>query len=275
MFNRSLFRNDAVRAVLVAGALFAGSALAAAEPPNIALEFETFELLPNGEEDRLSSPRLTTRPGMEAMISVAGANEYFEFKAKPDWMDGKILIESGYEAGRVQPGASSQPDGKTFKPKNIKPRPASPSDKPAGSQPAPLKKARHKTDRPFPDNLHMKGFAKLPGKPPRIVLLDLNHDDEFWIHLGKTVRDIRFVSVDYARAEPEALLERKGQFAKVTISSPIVKRVQPPERIAERQFTSIDLIKPGETLVFDLGLGRNGHPQQLRMTAKAVEEKPK
>jgi hypothetical protein len=192
MLNHPLIRNVAVRAtiVILAGTLCAASALTAAEPPNIFIKFETFELLPDGKENRLSAPRLTTRPGTEAMISVEGPGDYFEFKTNPDWQDGK-----------------------TSRPKTIEPRP-------------PRKKAHPKTDRLFPDNLDMKGFATLPGKPLRIVLLDLNHDDEFWIRLSQTVRDIRFVSVDYARSEPEALLEHKG------------------------------------------------HPQQLRMTAKAWDGNP-
>lgn len=275
MFIRPLLMRNAVRAFVLAGTLFAAAALAAAEPPHIFIRFETVELLPDGKENRLSAPRVTTKSGREAMISIEGLNDYVEFKAKPDWRAGKILIESGCEVGRIQPGKSSQPNAPTSRPTPVKPGPAPRLSESVDNPTSPPKKARPKTDRLFPDNLHMKGFAKLPGKPPRIVLLELNHDDEFWIRLGQTVRDIRFVSVDYARSEPEAILENKGQFAKVTISSPIVKRTKPPRRIADQQFTSIDLVTPGEMLAFDLGLSRNGHPQQLRMTAKAWDGDPR
>lgn len=270
MFRRTLPGNAALGAVVLASVLLASPAHAADDPPNIVIKFETFETLPDGKENRLSAPSVITKPGLEATIGVSDSADYFEFKARPDWKDGRILFESVYEMGRIQPDKlPSLPHGNATPKTTRGPAPPRP-DTAAGDSKA-TEKTAAEPSRPFPDNLHMKGFAKLPGKPPRIVLLDLNRDEEFWIHLGRTVRDIRFVSVDFSRSDPRALLEHKGQFAEVKISSPKIERIETPKRVADKQFTFTDLVKPGETLIFDIGLSKNGHPQQLRLTAQAQE----
>lgn len=268
MIRHALFRNAAAAAAILAGAHGAATALVAEDKPNVSFEFETIETLPDGSENRLSAPRVTTRPGTEAMIAVSDAKDYFEFTVKPDWKDGKIRIEGGCEIGRFPGKDGLQPRPEAVKPRAARDRPA-PRPAKVTDDRTPPQKPRPQLVRLFPDNLRMQAFAKLPGKPPRIVLRDLTRGDDFWIPLGRTLRDIRFVSVDYARSDPRALLEHKGQFAEVTLSSPILTPTRIPVRIADKKFSFIDLVTPGESLVFDLGLSKNGHPQHLRLTAKA------
>lgn len=235
---------------------------------NILLEFKTVEILPDGTENRLLSPRVTTKPGMEAMISVSDAVDYFQFKVKPDWQDGKIAVECAYEDGRINldkdTAADFQRGGARLAPGPplVVPRPRKTTQDRTFPQ-------KRRGNRPFPKNLHMTGFARIPGKPPRVALRDLNDGVEFWIHLGKQQRDIRFISVDYAQRDPVALLQYGRQFAEVRLSSPVLKPVEMPLKTVLKKFSFSDVIVPGETVVFDIGTSQNGHPQRLQMKVRA------
>ncbi len=265
--------------ILVAASLLSLTGGAFAQPssepagPNIVLDSVTFEVLPDGKENRLSGPRVTTRPGQEATIMVFDGQDYFQFTVLPDWTNGKISIECAYEDGKVNLPPASHP--------KVRPRPGelvplAPVKRPptlAKSAPTPEPKTKARGSRPFPDNLTMTGFVKIPGKPPRISLKDLNEDDEFWVELGGRRRGVRFVSVDFSIQDPRALVEQDGKFAEVRLSSPVLKPVKPPALTAERKFSFTDVVEPGEKLLFDIGTSRNGHPQKLRLSAREQNQK--
>jgi len=268
----SLNRN---RSVLLAVMLLASVGMALGqgkgdgEKPNIFLEFKIVEVLPDDGENRLSSPRVTTKPGMEAMISISDAVDYFQFKVKPDWKDGRIAVECAYEDGRIklskEAAAAIQNGGAQLAPGP----PLVVGSRPRKSTQDRTFPRKPRGNRPFPRNLHMTGFARIPGKPPRISLRDLNDGVEFWIHLGRQQRDIRFISVDYAQKDPVALLQYGRQYAEVRLSSPVLKPVDAPLKTVLKKFSFVDILSPGETIVFDLGTSRNGHPQRLEMKASA------
>jgi hypothetical protein len=236
--------------------------------PQVMIRIEQIETRPDGEENRLSAPRVITQPGQEATVSVSDAVTYLQFGVKPTWQDGKIQLDCSYEDGKVNLPPGSQPvETKSAWPAARAPRPTRAKftqdrtfpQKPRGS-------------KLFPDNLILTGIARLPGKPARISLRDINAEVEFWINLGSARRDIHFVSIDFTKKDPVALLKFGEQFAEVRRSTPVLKPVQPPLKTARTKFRFTDLVKPGEAVVFDIGTSRNGHPQRLRVTASGLDD---
>lgn len=267
---RPRLRPSLVTALLIA-ALFslAPQAGHAQDPgPNVMIKIEQIETLPDGKENRLSAPRMITQSGQEARVTVGDSVNYMQFGVEPTWQDGRIQLNCSYEDGKTNllPGAKpTRPSSAPI---------AARAPKPTGS-----KSTRDRTfpqkprgTRLFPDNLILTGIARLPGKPPRISLRDINEDKEFWVHLGASRRDIHFVSIDFTKKDPVALLKYGEQFAEVRRSTPVLTPVKPPAKTVLTRFHFSDLVKPGETIVFDIGTSRNGHPQQLRVTAQGMEE---
>ena len=230
------------------------------------IKIEQVEMLPDGKENRLSAPRVITAPGQEAMVSVSDAVTYMQFGVNPVWQDGKIQLNCAYEDGKI----NLPPGARSTKP-NSEP-PASGDRRPTRSKTIQDRTFPQKPRgaRPFPDNLILTGIARLPGKPPRISLRDINAGVEFWVNLGSSRRDIHLVSIDFTEKDPVALLKFGEQFAEVRRSTPVLKPVEPPLKTAQTKFRFSDLVNPGETVVFDIGTSRNGHPQQLRVTASGL-----
>ena len=236
--------------------------------PNVMIKIEQIETLPDGKENRLSAPRVITQPGSEARVTVGDSVHYMEFGVKPKWQDGKIQLDCSYEDGKTNLPPGTKPTRPKSAPPGVRaPKPTRPKSTQDRTFPQ-----KPRGTRPFPDNLILTGIARLPGKPPRISLRDINADVEFWVHLGSSRRDIHFVSIDFTKKDPVALLKYGELFAEVRRSTPVLTPVKPPAKTVLTKFHFSDLVKPGETIVFDIGTSRNGHPQQLRVTAQGMGE---
>lgn len=168
-------------------------------------------------DDVLSAPRVTSLLGQEATISVGQEafidrkgikEEVFSgitFSVTPTISDGKILLEGYAFAGE---GKLEGEDGIKSQAKNAL---------------ANLKKGSGDDQRQeklpaFADQVEMRGMFRMKGKPPRISL-KLRNGASFWIELGQTRSGLKLVRVDLSDAEPHAILEKNGRFARIDLNT--------------------------------------------------------
>ena len=168
-------------------------------------------------DDVLSAPRVTTPLGQEATISVGREafidrkgikEEVFSgitFSVTPTISEGKVLLEGYAFAGE---GKLEGEDGIKSQAKNALAnlKKGSVDDQRQGKQPA------------FADQLEMRGMFRMKGKPPRISL-KLTNGASFWIELGQTRSGLKLVRVDLSDAEPHAILEKDGRFARIDLNT--------------------------------------------------------
>ena len=168
-------------------------------------------------DDLLSAPRVTTLLGQEVAISVGQEafidqkgikKEVFSglvFSVTPTVSDGKILLEGYAFAGE---GKLEGEDGIKSQAKNALAnlKKGSGDDQRQEKQPA------------FADQLEMRGMFRMKGKPPRISL-KLRNGASFWIELGQTRSGLKSVQVDLSDAEPHAILEKNGRFARIDLKT--------------------------------------------------------
>jgi len=168
-------------------------------------------------DDVLSAPRVTTLLGQEATISVGQEafidqkgikEEVFSglvFSVTPTVSDGKILLEGYAFAGE---GKLEGEDGIKSQAKNALAdlKKGSGDDQRQEKQPA------------FADQVEMRGMFRMKGKPPRISL-KLTNGASFWIELGQTRSGLKLVQVDLSDAEPHAILEKDGRFARIDLKT--------------------------------------------------------
>ena len=168
-------------------------------------------------DDVLSAPRVTTLLGQEATISVGQEGligqktineEVFSgiiLSVTPTISEGKILLEGYVFVGE---GKLEGEDGIKSQAKNAL---------------ADLKKGSGDHQRQeklpaFADQFEMRGMFRMKGKPPRISL-KLRNGASFWIELGQTRSGIKLAQVDLNDAEPHAILEKDGRFARIDLKT--------------------------------------------------------
>ena len=168
-------------------------------------------------DEVLSAPRITSLLGQEATISV-GREAFIDpkgikeevysgvmFSVTPTISNGKILLEGYAFAGE---GKLEGEDGIKSQAKNAL---------------ANLKKGSGDDQRQeklpaFADQVEMRGMFRMKGKPPRISL-KLRNGASFWIELGQTRSGLKLVRVDLSDAEPHAILEKDGRFARIDLNT--------------------------------------------------------
>ena len=167
-------------------------------------------------DDVLSAPRITSLLGQEATISIGQAfidpkgikEEVYSgitFSVRPTISNGKILLEGYAFAGE---GKLEGEDGIKSQAKNALAnlKKGSGDDQRQEKQPA------------FADQVEMRGMFRMKGKPPRISL-KLRNGASFWIEMGQTRRGLKLVQVDLSDAEPHAILEKGGRFARIDLKT--------------------------------------------------------
>jgi hypothetical protein len=168
-------------------------------------------------DDRLSAPRVTTPLGQEATIAVGQVGligqktkkeEVFSgimFSVTPTISDGKILLEGYAFAGE---GKLEGEDGIKSQAKEVL----------ANRQKGSGDGQRQKKLPAFADQVEMRGMFRMKGKQPRISL-KLKDGASFWIELGQTRGGIKLAQVDLNDAEPHAILEKDGRFARIDLKT--------------------------------------------------------
>ncbi len=167
-------------------------------------------------DEVLSAPRITSLLGQEATISIGQVSidpkgikqEVYSgvmFSVTPMISNGKILLEGYAFAGE---GKLEGEDGIKSQAKNAL---------------ANLKKGSGDDQRQeklpaFADQVEMRGMFRMKGKPPRISL-QLRNGASFWIELGQTRGGIKLVQVDLSDAQPHAILEKDGRFARIDLNT--------------------------------------------------------
>jgi len=168
-------------------------------------------------DDVLSAPRVTTLLGKKATFSVGREasidqegikEEVFSgitLSVTPTISEGKILLEGFAFVGE---GKLEGEDGIKSQAKNAL---------------ADLKKVSGDDQRQeklpaFADQIEMRGMFRMKGKPPRISL-KLRNGASFWIELGQTRSGLKLVQVDLSNAEPHAILEKDGRFARIDLKT--------------------------------------------------------
>ena len=166
-------------------------------------------------DEVLSAPRITSLLGQEATILI-GQEAFIDrkgiksfsgimFSVTPTISNGKILLEGYAFAGE---GKLEGEDGIKSQAKNAL---------------ANLKKGSGDDQRQeklpaFADQVEMRGMFRMKGKPPRISL-KLRNGASFWIELGQTRSGLKLVRVDLSDAEPHAILEKDGRFARIDLKT--------------------------------------------------------
>ena len=216
-------------------------------------------------DDRLSAPRVITPLGQEATVSV-GQEGLIGQKTKneevlsgiilsvtPTVSDGKILLEGFVFVG----------EGKLEGEDGIK----SQAKEALANLNQGLSEGRKKEKPPvFADQVEMRGMFRVTGKPPRISL-QLKDGASFWIELGQTRSGIKLYHVDLNDAEPHAILEKDGRFARIDLKTEKVSDIDsliPLEgggsafikAVALGRITNLPVLKPdGEKILVELSVG--------------------
>ena len=168
-------------------------------------------------DDVLSSPRVTTLLGQEATISVGreasidpkGIKEEvysgIMFSVTPTVSNGKILLEGYAFAGE---GKLEGEDGIKSQAKNALANFKKESGDDQRQEKLPV----------FAGQVEMRGMFRMKGKPPRISL-KLRNGASFWIELGQNRSGLKLVQVNLSDAEPHAILEKDGRFARIDLNT--------------------------------------------------------
>ena len=215
-------------------------------------------------DDVLSAPRVITLSGQEATISIGQevyANqkgikeEVFSgitFSVTPTISEGKILLEGYAFAGE---GKLEGEDGIKSQAKNAL------ADLKNGSG----DDQRQEKLPAFADQVQMRGMFRMKGKPPRISL-KLRNGASFWIELGQTRSGIKLAQVDLNDAEPHAILEKDGRFARIDLKTEKVSDIDsliPLEgggsvflkEVTHGKTTNLPIAKPnGEKILVELSV---------------------
>ena len=239
--------------------------------PYIRFEMKLRDKTPEGDQV-ITAPRVMVGPGVEATVQVTdGAGVGIEFGAMPTITDdGKISFLGDFsvathKGGKLFRGGQAK-KGAPSKPGQVAPLSNQPQAKTA------VEKPEVPANLDFPKNYRMHGFAKLPGRVPRINLENTSTGSKFWIELGEVVGGIRFASVDYAHERPVAILAQGDEFARVSLDDPVLQPYEPPVELKVVEFRYEDILEPGKSYFFNAGTNHLGQPRELEIVAEIVKQ---
>ena len=162
--------------------------------------------------DVLSAPRITTLSGQQATIQIGQESDDGEtfngihLSVKPTIRGDKVSLDGITFVGKQTVGEEGV-EGKAKEALALfAERQVAESGKPKSSNPS------------FADEIELRGMFRMKGKPPRIPL-KLRNGASFWIELGQTRSGLKLVQVDLSDAEPHAILEKDGRFARIDLKT--------------------------------------------------------
>ena len=164
-------------------------------------------------EDLLSSPSISVLSGKIASFSISrdtstGFDGLF-LSIKSTLINGKILMEGFVFSGQ---GEMEGDNGLTAKAK-----------KTLIDLKLDLKQSTESKNSSFANEIKMKGMFKLKGIP--YISLQFKNGASFWIKKGEVRNGIRMIHFDGGNQSPHAILEKKGHFARVNLSSQSVSEM--------------------------------------------------
>ncbi|MBG29731.1 MAG: hypothetical protein CMI31_06995 [Opitutae bacterium] len=211
----------------------------------------------------LSAPRITTKSGQQASISIGKevdegtAFDGIYLSLKATIHDGGVSLEGIAFAGKQAVGDDGMEGkvrealaffAKEKEPGSLRPKPE---------------------DSFFADEVEMRGMFQIKGKPPKISL-HLKEGGSFWLELGQTRRGIKLVRVDSGNAAPHAILEKEGQFARVDLKRQTVSDVDATISLEGGGYAFAQETQLGRSVVVVLG---EGNPEGKTLVLELLVDK--
>ena len=160
----------------------------------------------------LSAPRITTLSGQQATIRIgqeSNDEEAFDgiyLSLTPTVHGDKVSLVGVTFVGKQTVGEEGM-EGKAKEALALfAERQVAKSGKPKSRNPS------------FADEIELRGMFRMKGKPPRISL-HLKNSGSFWIELGQTRSGVKLFQVDLSDAQPHAILEKDGRFARIDLNT--------------------------------------------------------
>ena len=209
--------------------------------------------------DVLSAPRITTLSGQQAAIQIGQESDDgkmfngIRLFVKPTIRGDKVSLVGVTFVGKQTVGEEGM-EGKAKEALALfAERQVAESGKPKSSNPS------------FADEIELRGMFRMKGKPPRISL-KLRNGASFWIELGQTRSGIKLAQVVLDDAQPHAILEKDGRFARIDLKTEKVSDIDfliPLEgggsaflqEVSPRQSLTLPLVKPdGKKILLELSV---------------------